>query len=281
MRSRRPQKPPSLRRLWRLRVAAAGAGRSAMTAVDPLIDGMRALHEELFAAGATPATGPVRRSSRWHTATWSAAPQRAERAQGARRQPARAADRSLFPDDCRYVALGHLHRPQLLGGHASTCATRVRRSRCRCPSGCTRTTWSSVISTAMASTRSGRCARRAGRAEAHSRARRTRTRRRAAKVEALAPRDDELSTSRTCGRSSKSRCACRQPSPSIAERIARAIADKHARLVRVEVVLGRRPKSAPRPPRDLASLSAEEVFVRRYRRDFEGDVPRRCCRCVP
>ena len=64
-----------------------------------------------------------------------------------------------------------------------------------------------------------------------------------------------------------------QPSPLIAERIARAIADRNARLVRVEVALAGGSPSATAAPRELMSLTPEDVFVRRYHKDYEGDVP--------
>ena len=67
-----------------------------------------------------------------------------------------------------------------------------------------------------------------------------------------------------------------QPSPQLAERLARAIADRHARLVRVETVLTGRGEDgavAADRPAELASLSPEDVFLRRYRRDHQGDVP--------
>jgi exonuclease SbcD len=66
-----------------------------------------------------------------------------------------------------------------------------------------------------------------------------------------------------------------QPSPHLGERIARLIADKDARLVRVEVVLerGEAPAAAEAQPTELSSLSPEEVFVRRYRREHAGPVP--------
>ena len=43
--------------------------------------------------------------------------------------------------------------------------------------------------------------------------------------------------------------------------------------MRVEVALSGERDAIRERPRELMSLTPEEVFVRRYRKDFEGDVP--------
>jgi exonuclease SbcD len=66
-----------------------------------------------------------------------------------------------------------------------------------------------------------------------------------------------------------------QPSPHLGERIARLIADKNARLVRVDVVLTGSEAGTGSDERalELGSLLPEQVFVRRYHRDHAGPVP--------
>ena len=238
--------------------------------VDPLIGGMRTLHEELFAeARALRQPGQALVAMAHGYLVGGALSELSERKVLGGNQHALPID--LFPDDCRYVALGHLHRPQPLGGHdhirysgSPIPLSMPERSHahhvvfCDLEGDGVEKIWSLRTPRLVELTRIPE------RGELDPDAA-------LAAVAALAERDvsigeDLLPLVEVAIRLS-------QPSPSIAERIARAIADKHARLVRVEVVLADGPKSAPRAPRDLASLSPEQVFVRRYHRDFEGDVP--------
>ena len=238
--------------------------------VDPLIAGMRALHAELFAAARSqlqPGQSLVAMAHGYLVG--GALSELSERKVLGGNQHALPVD--LFPDDCRYVALGHLHRPQPLRG-----MDHIRYSGSPIPlSMPERLHAHHVVFWDLAgdevakiwSLRTPRLVelrRIPERGELDPEAA-------LAAVAALAERDPAIADELRPLVEVAIRLA--QPSPSIAERIARAIADKNARLVRVEVVLADGPKSAPRASADLASLSAEEVFVRRYHRDYEGPVP--------
>ena len=237
---------------------------------DPLIDGMRALHEELFqAARLQRGAGQALVAMAHGYLVGGALSELSERKVLGGNQHALPID--LFPEDCRYVALGHLHRPQMLAGkeHIRYSGSPIPLSMperlhahhvvfCDLQGDGVEKVWPLRTPRLVDLTRLPE------RGELDPDAA-------LLAVEALDERDHELPDDQRPLVEVAVRLA--QPSPSIAERIARAIADKNARLVRVEVVLADTPKSAPRAPRDLASLSVEEVFVRRYRRDFEGEVP--------
>ena len=82
---------------------------------DPLIAGMRALHEELFAAArARRAPGQALVAMAHGYLVGGALSELSERKVLGGNQHALPVD--LFPPDCAYVALGHLHRPQALAG---------------------------------------------------------------------------------------------------------------------------------------------------------------------
>lgn len=237
---------------------------------DPLIDGMRALHEELFeAARSQRGDGQALVAMAHGYLVGGALSELSERKVLGGNQHALPID--LFPEDCRYVALGHLHRPQLLAGHEHirysgspiplSMPERLHAHHvvfCDLSGDEVEKVWPLRTPRLVDLTRIPE----RGELEPDAALQ---------AVEALDEHDHELPDDQRPLVEVAVRLA--QPSPSIAERIARAIADKNARLVRVEVVLADSPRSAPRAPRDLASLSVEEVFVRRYRRDFEGDVP--------
>jgi len=237
---------------------------------DPLIEGMRALHEELFtAARERLADGQALVAMAHGYLVGGALSELSERKVLGGNQHALPID--LFPEDCRYVALGHLHRPQLLAGHEHvrysgspiplSMPERLHAHHvifCDLQDGEVEKVWP------LRTPRLVELKRIPERGELDPEAA-------LQAVEALDERDEELPEDQRPFVEVAIRLT--QPSPSIAERIARAIADKNARLVRVEVMLADGPRSAPRPPRDLSTLSVEEVFVRRYRRDFEGDVP--------
>ena len=231
---------------------------------------MRALHEELFnAARAQRGAGQALVAMAHGYLVGGALSDLSERKVLGGNQHALPLD--LFPDDCRYVALGHLHRPQSLAGHEHvrysgspiplSMPERLHAHHvvfCDLQDDAVEKIWSLRTPRLVAMTRIPERGELAPDAALQA-------------VESLDERDHELPDDQRPLVEVAVRLA--QPSPSIAERIARAIADKNARLVRVDVVLADGPKSAPRATSDLASLSAEEVFVRRYRRDFEGDVP--------
>jgi exonuclease SbcD len=82
---------------------------------DPLLVGMRALHDELFAAArAQRRPGQALVAMAHGYLVGGALSELSERKVLGGNQHALPLD--LFPDDCAYVALGHLHRPQTLGG---------------------------------------------------------------------------------------------------------------------------------------------------------------------
>lgn len=240
--------------------------------VDPLLAGMRALHEEVFAAArAARQPGQALVAMAHGYLVGGALSELSERKVLGGNQHALPLD--LFPADCDYVALGHLHRPQPLGGHE-----HVRYSGSPIPlsmperlhahhvvfadvvDGRLDKTWVLRVPRLVPLVRLPEHGELAPEAAL-------------AAVAALPERDpamaDELRP--------LVEVAVRLPLPSplLGERIARAIADRNARLVRVEVVLtGDRGSDAePARPIELASLQPEEVFVRRYRRDHEAPVP--------
>lgn len=237
---------------------------------DPLIEGMRVLHEELFtAARKQQQPGQALLAMAHGYLVGGMLSELSERKVLGGNQHALPVD--LFPEDCRYVALGHLHRPQPVGGHDHirysgspvplSMPERLHAHHvvfCDLDGDQVEKIWS------LRTPRLVELLRIPERGELEPEAA-------LLAVEALPERDEDLPENRRPLVEVAIRLP--QPSPSIAERIARAIADKDARLVRVEVGLVDGPKSAVRAPRDLASLSAEEVFVRRYHRDYEGDVP--------
>ena len=240
---------------------------------DPLLDGMRALHAALFAAAAAvqrPGQALVAMAHGYLVG--GAISELSERKVLGGNQHALPLD--LFPSDCAYVALGHLHRPQPLAGH-----DHVRYSGSPIPlSMPERLHAHHVVFCDLDGERASKIwslrvprlvplVRLPEHGELEPDAA-------MAAVQALPPRDaavaDELLPLVEIG------VRLAQPSPQLAERLARAIADRHARLVRVETVLTGRSADTgdgiERPP-ELASWSPEQVFERRYRRDHEGPVP--------
>ena len=241
---------------------------------DPLLDGMRALHAELFtAARARRQPGQALVAIAHGYLVGGALSELSERKVLGGNQHALPLD--LFPPDCAYVALGHLHRPQPLAG-----LDHVRYSGSPIPlsmperlhahhvvfadlaAGALQKVWSLRVPRLVPLLR----------LPEHG---------------ALAP-DDALAAvaalpARVAGKHEELRplveVAVRmaQPSPQFAERIARAIADRDARLVRIEIVAEVRPDAAPgaepAPPVELRSLEPEEVFARRYAKDFPSAVP--------
>lgn len=241
---------------------------------DPLILGMRALHEQLFAAARErrePGQALVAMAHGYLVG--GALSELSERKVLGGNQHALPVD--LFPDDCAYVALGHLHRPQTLAGreHVRYSGSPIPLSMperlhahhvifCDLDGERVDKIW------ALRTPRTVELLRIPERGELEPDAA-------LAAVAELPPRDPQaLDEHRPLVEVA---IRLREPSPSIAERIARAVADRDVRLVRVEVVLaggGERGANGRRAaPRELSALQPEEVFVRRYRRDFDGEVP--------
>lgn len=248
------------------------SGDAAGEANDLLLAGMRRLHRELFAAAAAvrqPGQALVAMAHGYLVG--GAISELSERKVLGGNQHALPLD--LFPDACAYVALGHLHRPQPLGGR-----DHVRYSGSPIPLSMPErvhahhVVFADLDGERLAKTWSLRVPRLVpllrlpehGELEPEAAL---------AAVAALPPREatkaDELRPLVEVV------VRLPQPSPQLGERIARAIADRDARLVRVDVVLtgdaGRSTGSSR--PIELASLQPEDVFVRRYRRDHEAPVP--------
>jgi len=237
---------------------------------DPLIRGMRALHDELFAAArARLVPGQALVAMAHGYLVGGALSQLSERKVLGGNQHALPID--LFPDDCAYVALGHLHRPQMLAGieHVRYSGSPIPLSMperlhahhvvfCDLAGERVDKIWS------LRTPRSVELLRIPERGELDPDAA-------IAAVEALPARDDDVDDDTRPLVEVAVRLPA--PSPQIAERIARAIADRDARLVRVEVQLSGEGDVTRPAPRELMSLTPEQVFVRRYRRDYEGDVP--------
>lgn len=258
--------------------AEGGAAADAIDATaagparDPLVDGMRALHEELFAAAAArraPDQAVVAMAHGYLVG--GALSELSERKVLGGNQHALPLD--LFPRECAYVALGHLHRPQPLAG-----LDHVRYSGSPIPLSMPERehphhvvfadldgarldkVWSLRVPRLVAMLRlpeRGELAPDAAIAAA----------------EALPPRDPAKPEELRPFVEVAVRLA--EPAPSIAERIARVLADKDVRLVRVEVLLGGRGDggAADARPADLASYEPEQVFTQRYHRDHDGPVP--------
>ncbi|MBX3464839.1 MAG: exonuclease SbcCD subunit D C-terminal domain-containing protein [Planctomycetes bacterium] len=237
---------------------------------DPLIDGMRALHQELFAAArARRRPGQALLALAHGYLVGGATSELSERKVLGGNQHALPID--LFPDDCAYVALGHLHRPQPLGGR-----DHVRYSGSPIPLSMPerehahhvvfadldgerlRKVWSLRVPRLVPLWRIPE----RGALEPDAAL---------AALAALPERgdgDDEL-------RPLLEVAVCLpQPSPAIGERIAQAAAGKDVRLVRVDVQrTGDGGVLQAGGGEDLTALQPEQVFVRRYRRDHDGEVP--------
>ena len=252
-------------------VLALAPTAEADGAGDPLIDGMRALHDELFAAAhARRAPGQALIAIAHGDLVGGALSELSERKVLGGNQHALPLD--LFPADCAYVALGHLHRPQALAG-----LEHVRYSGSPIPLSMPErehahhVVFADLDGERLAKVWSLRVPRlvpllrlpERGELEPDAAV---------AAVAALPPRDDTQPDEQRPLVEVAVRLP--QPSPGIGERIARAIADRNARLVRVEVVLtGDAGKGPATAGVDLVSLTPEDVFLRRYRRDHEGEVP--------
>lgn len=239
---------------------------------DPLIEGMRALHAELFAAARLrrqPGQALVAMAHGYLVG--GALSELSERKVLGGNQHALPLD--LFPADCAYVALGHLHRPQPLAG-----LDHVRYSGSPIPLSMPERehphhvvfadldgerllkVWSLRVPRLVPLLRLPE------RGELEPEAA-------LVAVAGLPVRDPAMPEALRPLLEVAVRLP--QPAPSIGERIARACADRNVRLVRVEVVMTGHGAAGERraPPVELASLRPEDVFLRRFRRDHEGAVP--------
>lgn len=233
---------------------------------DPLLVGMRTLHDELFAAArASRRPGEALVAIAHGYLVGGALSELSERKVLGGNQHALPLD--LFPDDCAYVALGHLHRPQTLGGreHVRYAGSPIPLSMperlhahhvvfCDLDGERVAKVWSLRVPRLVPMLRLPERGE-LGVDEA------------LAAVAALPKRDpatpDELRPLVEVA------VRLAQPSPQLGERIARAMADRQARLVRVEIVTDA--EAADRAaggdtarPAELASWTPEQVFVKRY-----------------
>jgi exonuclease SbcD len=238
---------------------------------DPLVDGMRALHAEVFAAArARLQPGQALIAMAHGLMVGGALSELSERKVLGGNQHALPID--LFPADCAYVALGHLHRPQLVAGHE-----HIRYCGSPLPlaiperdyghqvafvdfaDGMRQKTWVLRTPTTVELLRipaRGECTPDDA----------------LAAIAALPLRDPAVADDLR----PLLEVALRLPSPQpgIGERIAQALAGKAPRLVRVEVVgTGHGGGITGALGRELQSLRPEEVFEQRYKKDHAGEVP--------
>ncbi|MBL8725046.1 MAG: exonuclease SbcCD subunit D C-terminal domain-containing protein [Planctomycetes bacterium] len=252
------------------RIPRPGDGEAHDAVGDRLFAGMRALHERIFAtARAERQLGQALVALAHGYFTGGQTSELSERKVLGGNQHALPLD--LFPEACDYVALGHLHRPQRLGGRE-----HVRYSGSPLPlampereyphhvvfadfaAGALQKVWSLRVP------RPAPLLRLPEHGELLPDA--------ALAAVAALPARDPL---RAEGLRPLLEVAVRlpEPSPALAERIAQACADKDVRLVRVELLAGGVDAAASAAPVELASLSPEQVFVRRYQRVHAGPVP--------
>lgn len=240
---------------------------------DPLLAGMRALHDELFAAArAVRQPGQALVAMAHGYLVGGALSELSERKVLGGNQHALPVD--LFPEDIAYVALGHLHRPQTLGG-----GDRMRYSGSPLPLSMPErlhahhVVFADLDGERLARTWSLRVPRAVPllRLPEHGALPPDAA---LAAVAALPPRDPASPE----GLRPFVEVAVRleRPSPLLAEQLARAIADRDARLVRIETITAADEAAAGgevAAPAELASLAPEDVFVRRYARQYELPVP--------
>lgn len=242
---------------------------------DPLLLGMARLHGELFAAARTQRhPGQALLAIAHGYLVGGALSELSERKVLGGNQHALPLD--LFPDDCAYVALGHLHRPQTLGGRQ-----HVRYSGSPLPLSMPErlhahhVVFCDLDGERVAKVWSLRTPRLVPMLRIPERGELTPEAALAA-VAALPPRAPN--TPPMLRPLVEVAVRLPQPSPQLGERIARAIADRDARLVRVEVVTdgdvaaGLAESTAGRPS-ELAAWTPEQVFERRFRQQFAKEPP--------
>jgi len=237
---------------------------------DPLIDGMRALHDEVFAAArAMLRPGQALVAMGHGYLVGGALSELSERKVFGGNQHALPVD--LFPADCAYVALGHLHRPQMLAGfeHVRYCGSPIPLSMPE-REHAHHVVFADLDGARLGKTWSLRVPRLVPLVRVPERGELDPVAAIDA-VQALPARD--ASTAEELRPLLEVAVRLTEPAPGIGERIARVAAEKNVRLVRVEVVMtGSTAADVPRGTQ-LDTLSPEQVFVRRYRRDHPGDPP--------
>ncbi len=242
---------------------------------DPLLTGLRVLHDELFtAARAQLQPGQAMVAMAHGYLVGGALSELSERKVLGGNQHALPLD--LFPGDCAYVALGHLHRPQMLAGRE-----HVRYSGSPLPLSMPErlhahhVVFCDLDAAGVEKVWSLRVPRLVPMLRLPERGEFTPEEALAA-VAALPKRDPATPDERRPLVEVAVRLP--QPSPLLGEKIARAIADREARLVRVDVVTAGEgglagASEAGERPAELASLTPEQVFLRRYRREHSDAPP--------
>ncbi len=249
--------------------ARADAGSAG---ADPWIEAMRRLCAEIFAAAAavrTPEQALVAMGHGYFVGGQLS--ELSERKVFGGNQHALPLD--LFPPECAYVALGHLHRPQVLGGqeHVRYCGSPIPLAIperlhphhvvfADFADGTLQKVWQLTVPRLVPLLRvpdRGALEPDAALAE----------------LEQLPARDPALAEDLRPLLEVAVRLP--QPAPNLGERIAALVQHKNVRLVRVDVELtgARETGAVAARPADLDALTPEELFVRRYRRDHEGEVP--------
>lgn len=239
---------------------------------DPWIEAMRRLHTRVFAdAAARRRPGQALLAMGHGYFVGGQISELSERKVFGGNQHALPLD--LFPPQCTYVALGHLHRPQLLGGHE-----HVRYSGSPIPlamperehphhvvfvdlrGGELDKVWSLRVPRLVDLIRLPE----RGALEPEAAL---------AAVAALPERDAAMRDDLRPLLEVAVRLPV--PAPGLGEDIARLVQQKNVRLVRVEIELtgGAPGEPGAAPQADLGTLTPEQIFVRRFRRDHEGDVP--------
>lgn len=256
---------------------SSGAGEaSPAVGPDPLLLGMARLHDELFAAArAQRRPGQALLAIAHGYLVGGALSELSERKVLGGNQHALPLD--LFPDDCAYVALGHLHRPQTLGGRE-----HVRYSGSPLPLSMPErlhahhVVFCDLDGERVAKIWSLRVPRLVPLLRIPERGELSPDEALAA-VAALPPRDPN--TPVLLRPLVEVAVRLPQPSPQLGERIARAIADRDARLVRVDVVTdgdvatGMGGGTGAGRPAELAAWTPEQVFDRRFRAQYDAPPP--------
>lgn len=243
---------------------------------DPLLAGMARLHGELFAAArAQRRPGQALLAIAHGYLVGGALSELSERKVLGGNQHALPLD--LFPDDCAYVALGHLHRPQTLGGRE-----HVRYSGSPLPLSMPErlhahhVVFCDLDGERVAKVWSLRVPRLVPMLRIPERGELSPDEALAA-VAALPPRAPN--TPVLLRPLVEVAVRLPQPSPQLGERIARAIADRDARLVRVDVVTdgdvaaGLAGGASAGRPAELAAWTPEQVFERRFRAQYDAPPP--------
>ncbi len=245
---------------------------------DPLIVGMRALHSELFeAARSRLESGQALVAMAHGYLVGGMLSELSERKVLGGNQHALPVD--LFPDDCDYVALGHLHRPQKVAMRENVryCGSPIPLSMperehphhvvfADLADGALEKVWSLRVPRLVPLLRIPE------RGELEPEAA-------MAAVAALPARDAEDGLLDEDLRPLLE-IAVRvpEPMPSLAERLVTAAADRDVRLARIELKTTAAPSGGEpdgSTSRDLATLLPEELFRLRYAREHEGAVPKR------